>query len=256
MLIEFYKYQGTGNDFILINNFNRAYTPSKKNIEQWCDRKFGIGSDGLITLSPSEKADFKLVFYNPDGSESFCGNGSRCAVMFALDQGLVKKDKLTFEAFDGLHYAVVFDKNVSISMRDVSEVKIDSDSVFINTGSPHVVVEVNDLNRIDVINEGSKIRYDKKYNPVGTNVNFISRVEGGIAIRTYEKGVEGETLSCGTGVTAAALVFAFKHNCDDFIAVKTRGGDLKVEFKKQNSGFANIKLVGPAEFVYKGIVND
>jgi len=230
--------------------FNRT---DPKLIQKMCDRKFGIGADGLMVLEKSDKADFTLWFYNPDGSQSFCGNGSRCAVRFATDQGMVTKNEMTFEAFDGLHDARVEGNEISISMRNVNEIKRDKNGVFINTGSPHLVLEKNSLNDINVIDVGRKLRYDELYAPVGTNVNFFEVVPGGIKIRTYEKGVEDETLSCGTGVTACALVFAASYATEPRVMVETRGGKLEVSFEQHFSVFEKVRLKGPAEYVFKGV---
>lgn len=256
MSIEFFKYQGTGNDFILINNFSGLFDASNlQRIEKMCNRKFGIGADGLMLLEPSEKADFKLIFFNPDASLSFCGNGSRCAVRFATEHCGISKSQITFEAFDGIHTAAIQGDIVTISMRDVSEIKRDEYGTFINTGSPHVVVKSNNLEKLNILEAGSKIRYHEKYKPIGTNVNFVEPLQEGIAIRTYEKGVEDETLSCGTGVTASALVYAFDSNVSSPVLVKTRGGNLKVNFTRIDDKFTHVELVGPAEFVFKGVFN-
>lgn len=257
MLIEFYKYQGTGNDFILINNFGNEYSNlSTASIQKMCDRKFGIGADGLMVIEKSIVADFKLTFYNPDGSLSFCGNGSRCAVKLVRDIHLIHALEMSFEGFDGIHQAQIKSDTVSISMRDVVELKKDSNGIFINTGSPHVVLEKGNVDEVSILEEGSKIRYNKLYEPVGTNVNFIQGTSEGVKIRTYEKGVENETLSCGTGVTAAALVYASLHKTGSTVNVITKGGKLHVSFTQKNNVFTNVKLEGPAEFVFKGFYNE
>jgi len=256
MLIEFYKYQGTGNDFIIINNFNQEFKIiGTETIVKMCDRKFGIGADGLMVIEKSSAADFKLTFYNPDGSESFCGNGSRCAVKFTKDIHLIHKTEINFEAFDGMHKAIVNVDSVTITMRDVNEVEQDANGIFINTGSPHLVIEKNNVDEVKIIDEGSKLRYHKLYEPIGTNVNFIQATDTGIKIRTYEKGVEDETLSCGTGVTAAALVYASLYKTNNKVEVLTKGGKLEVSFEQHDNAFSNVKLKGPAEFVFKGIYN-
>lgn len=257
MLIEFYKYQGTGNDFIVINNISNAFgVLSTATIVKMCNRKFGIGSDGLMSIEKSDSADFKLIFYNPDGSQSFCGNGSRCAVKFVSEIHLIDKKEMSFEAFDGIHNAIVNTETISISMRDVNEIRIDEHGNFINTGSPHLVIEKIKVDEVNIMDEGSKLRYDKKYEPIGTNVNFIQAIDGGIKIRTYEKGVEDETLSCGTGVTAAALVYASLHKTNSMVNVMTKGGKLHVSFTQNNNSFTNIKLEGQAKFVFKGIYGE
>lgn len=253
MPIEFYKYQGTGNDFILINNFEPFFDKENKAlIAQMCDRKFGIGADGLMVIERSEKADFDLYFFNPDASVSFCGNGSRCAVQMVKDLGLSRKENISFSAFDGLHTAVQQQSNISISMRDVPEIKKDPNGFFVNTGAPHVVVLKEKVDATDVMSEGRRIRYDSGYAPVGTNVNFMEELADGIRIRTYEKGVEDETLSCGTGVTACALTYAHLHPMAGKVKVYTRGGQLEVSFEKREKGFVQVRLAGPASFVFKG----
>lgn len=256
MPIEFYKYQGTGNDFILINNFSGDFDQTDpKLIQRMCDRKFGIGSDGLMVLEKSNAADFKLTFFNPDASLSFCGNGSRCAVRFARDQQLVNSDKISFDAFDGIHHAIISGEQIAITMRDVEQIRQDENGYFVNTGAPHVVVTGKQLAGLEIIQEGRLIRYNKNYSPVGTNVNFIEEKPDGIRLRTYEKGVEDETLSCGTGVTAAALVYAFLHPQVKEVKVESRGGGLLVKFSRVQNGFNAVELIGPAQFVYKGEYN-
>jgi diaminopimelate epimerase len=257
MLIEFFKYQGTGNDFIVINNFTGEYKePSTNLIQKMCDRKFGIGADGLMLIEKSGLADFKLIFFNPDGSESFCGNGSRCAVKFVYEVHLIQKTEMSFEAFDGVHNAKIQTDSVSITMRDVSEVEQDPNGIFINTGSPHLVIVKDDVEAVKIMDEGSKFRYNKLYEPIGTNVNFLQVIDEGIKIRTYEKGVENETLSCGTGVTAAALVYASLYKTNSTVNVLTKGGKLNVSFVQDNNSFTQVKLEGPAEFVFKGFYNE
>lgn len=254
MSIEFFKYQGTGNDFILINGFQPGFNQGNPLlIQKMCDRKFGIGADGLMVVEKSDKADFTLWFYNPDGSQSFCGNGSRCAIRFVLDQKLFDKTELTFEAFDGLHNARVEGSDISISMRNVNEIKRDKNGVFINTGAPHLVLEKNSIADLDVVEIGKKLRYDPAYGPIGVNVNFFEAIPGGIKIRTYEKGVENETLSCGTGVTACALAFAASYTTVPVVKVETPGGNLEVSFEQHFSVFENVRLKGPAVFVFKGV---
>lgn len=254
MSIEFFKYQGTGNDFILVNNFDGRFDMHNAGrIQHMCNRHFGIGADGLMVLEPSNEADFKLTFFNPDASLSFCGNGSRCAVRFARDQKIVSGAQVSFTAFDGLHRAEVKDNDiVVVSMRDVSEIKPVANGVYLNTGAPHVVVNVPDLESLNILTEGPAIRYDAAYNPVGTNVNFMQEEGSAIKIRTYEKGVEDETLSCGTGVTASALAYAYAHPGQSQVTVHTRGGRLTVHYTQTGNSFTNVALSGPASFVFSG----
>ncbi len=258
MQIEFQKYQGTGNDFILINDFEGKFSKiNPELIQKICNRKFGVGADGLMLLQKSNHASFRLVFFNPDGSQSFCGNGSRCAVRFALENNLIENKQISFDAFDGVHFAEVNGNLVSISMRDVSEFRDENGGQFINTGSPHLVIEKQSLDSLDIVGDGRKLRYHSAYSPIGTNVNFMQVLNpnSAIKIRTYEKGVEDETLSCGTGVTACALVFARKNNVVNSVLVETVGGQLSVSFSFENGKFTNVKLKGPAKFVFKGSYN-
>ena len=252
----FWKYQGTGNDFIVMDNRSSEILLGASEIQSMCDRKFGVGADGVILIEKDNNTDFYMNFYNPDGSQSFCGNGSRCAVKFVLDQHIVLHEKITFQAIDGFHEARVTDK-IEIKMKDVRSVTRKSDNrYFVNTGSPHVI-ELCDQLPMDIVFLGSSIRYSDEYAPDGTNVNFlVSNSKGEIAIRTYERGVENETLSCGTGVTASALVYASMHEDMSEIQVQTKGGLLWVTCEKQNDGFSNVWLKGPAEFVFKGEWNE
>lgn len=210
--MQFYKYQGTGNDFIIIDNRDLKFNRSDNGlVAKLCHRRFGIGADGLMLLQNKTGYDFEMVYYNADGNQSsMCGNGGRCIVEFARTLGLVK-EKTLFYAIDGEHEAVVKPNFVTLKMKDVNDVETNSDFYFLNTGSPHYVAFVNDLTNYDVVHEGKKIRYNNRFKADGTNVNFIEKIGGGLFVRTYERGVEDETYSCGTGVTAAALVAAIKN---------------------------------------------
>ena len=256
MTIKFFKYQGTGNDFVILNNLSNEITDlSTEQINFLCDRKFGIGADGLMLLSKKEGYDFEMIYYNADGNESsMCGNGGRCLVKFAYDQG-IKKIEYHFLAIDGEHEADI-DNNgiVSLKMKDVDAVEEHKNHAVLNTGSPHYVKFSSNVQDIDVVEEGREIRNRKEYAEKGINVNFVEPIdEGRIFVRTYERGVENETLSCGTGVTAAALVSAHNQNGFNEVKVKTPGGNLSVEFDKiDDTHFENIWLCGPAEFVYSG----
>lgn len=258
MTINFQKYQGTGNDFILIDNRQGNVHLTNQQVKHLCDRKFGIGADGLMLLEDELSFDFKMVYYNSDGNpSSMCGNGGRCISAFAKDLGIIT-DKTRFLAVDGPHDAIVLeDNNVSLKMSDVKNIEIGSDFFFLNTGSPHYVKQTNNVETLDVFNEGRKIRNSDRFVEEGTNVNFIERFDDYLFVRTYERGVENETLSCGTGVTAAALVAATlgistsKNNC----IVKTPGGNLNVKFDKVlENTFYNIWLEGAAKFVFKGAI--
>lgn len=254
MNLSFYKYQGTGNDFVMIDNRNNVF--DKKNtalVSRLCDRRFGVGADGLILIENHENLDFTMVYYNSDGSQSFCGNGSRCAVAFAKQLGIIEKQAL-FLSTDGEHEAWInAEGKVSLKMHDVEQTEQGDDYFFINTGSPHYIVENENLKELEIITEAHKIRYNERFKEEGTNVNFISAKEGKLLIRTYERGVENETLSCGTGVTAAALSKAIKENLPyGKIDVGAVGGNLEVGFKKEGDKFIDIWLIGPAEYVFKG----
>lgn len=252
--IKFSKYQGTGNDFILIDDrFGGAPEDDPKAIKQLCDRHFGIGSDGLILIQPSDEADFHMEFFNPDGSKSFCGNGSRCAVKFAIQLGMASAEKCSFTAIDGFHLAETSDSEVKVKMRDVSEISPRGSDYFIYTGSPHHLIFADKLPQDDLKEIARPIRYSEMYSPAGVNVNYIAPFSGGIEMRTYERGVEDETLSCGTGVTAAAIGAAIKFNLHSPLNVNTKGGALKVHFIRTGNAFTNIWLQGPAVEVFRGI---
>ena len=207
MEIHFYKYQGAGNDFILVDNRNRFFPKSDIGlIHKLCDRRFGIGADGLILLESSEKYDFSMIYYNADGKEgSMCGNGGRCIVAFAKKLSIIG-DETTFEATDGLHYAKIENELINLQMADIENIEIHDTHIFLNTGSPHHVNFCNAVAPLNVAEIGAKIRYGAPYFEEGTNVNFVEQVSGNsFKVRTYERGVEGETLACGTGVTAVAI---------------------------------------------------
>lgn len=253
---QFYKYQGTGNDFIVFDGRNWEEIPSLDVVENLCERKFGVGSDGLIILKSHSEADFEMLFYNPDGSQSFCGNGSRCAVAFAKYLGVVK-ESAHFLAIDGEHDAIIHNNgNVSILMNDVQEIIKGDSFYFLDTGSPHHICYTNGIQDLNVVEEGRAIRYSDPYGEKGANVNFLEEVDAStIKIRTYERGVENETLSCGTGVTASALSLAVKNDLvEGEIDVMAMGGELKVSFKKEGDTYTDIWLTGPAKQVFKGEV--
>lgn len=260
MQIEFYKYQGTGNDFVIMDNRDGRYSGlTTEQVNFLCNRRFGIGADGLMLLNLQDGYDFAMRYYNADGREStMCGNGGRCLVKFAWDMGL-RRPQYHFIAVDGPHDAVVTEKGtVNLKMMDVSDVKPYEDAMVLQTGSPHYVKIVSDTDIIDVVTEGRGIRYNGDFAPQGgINVNFLQITgDGSIRVRTYERGVEDETYSCGTGVTAAALVAAHNENGFNHVAVSTKGGELSVEFDKLGeSRFENIWLCGPAEQVFKGTIS-
>lgn len=254
MKINFYKYQGTGNDFIIIDNRSTNIALNKEQIRKACDRHFGIGADGLMLMNTKPGYDFEMKYYNADGNEStMCGNGGRCMVSFANSMG-IHKDEYCFLAIDGMHKANIDEHGwINLKMNDVHNLAKDNGAFILNTGSPHYVKPVSDARDCDVVGEGKEIRYSKHYADEGINVNFVSNDERSIYVRTYERGVEDETLSCGTGVTAAALVFAHNDKGFNRIEVQTPGGHLAVEFDKiDDDNFEKIWLCGPAAFVFKG----
>jgi diaminopimelate epimerase len=259
--LNFYKYHGTGNDFILVDNRDDLFNPGKKLITGLCDRRFGIGADGLITLNQVIGFDFGMKYYNSDGHEStMCGNGGRCLVAFADFLSLTHK-KSRFRAADGEHTGLIISQDgdvsyVKLSMNDVAGYRRLDGDFILNTGSPHYIRFVHDINNIDVVKEGRAVRYHDDFQPEGINVNFVEDKGDQIFVRTYERGVEDETLSCGTGVTASALAFAASNNLQDgTIPVMTRGGSLSLHFRKKDRGFCDIWLEGPAVQVYQGSID-
>jgi diaminopimelate epimerase len=263
MQIQFYKYQGAGNDFVMIDNRTLFFPKENtKLVAHLCERRFGIGGDGLILLENDTIAsnlatptDFKMVYYNSDGNtSSMCGNGGRCLVAFA-ERLKVIKNKTTFIATDGLHHATIAEDGlVSLQMIDVLEVKKEADYTFLNTGSPHHVQIVEDLEHYNVKENGAKIRYGDLYGKVGSNINFVKKInENTFALRTYERGVEDETLACGTGATAVAIaMYATGLTKEKTLNINVEGGKLKVSFEENNGKFTNVFLIGPAEFVFEG----
>jgi diaminopimelate epimerase len=257
---HFYKYQATGNDFVLIDNRSAGYTFSIDQIKHICDRRFGIGADGLMLIEKHPSLDFNLVYYNSDGSQSLCGNGSRAAVRMASVLGMVN-GKAEFNAYDGPHSAQLLPSEiVRLKMADVNKTENRGENYFINTGSPHHIHFIKNVQQYPVVEEGRKIRYSDDYKPGGTNVNFVELLpDNTIFVRTYERGVEDETLSCGTGIVAAALAASFKGYSSP-VKVKALGGELSVEFKssqssteaRQEGTFQDIYLIGPAKLVFEG----
>ena len=251
--IHFYKYQATGNDFVIIDNRETKFTFSNEQIAKICHPKFGVGADGLMLIENHPTLNFHLEYFNSDGTQSLCGNGCRAAVQFASQLGLVN-GKASFAAFDGAHAAEILPSgNIRLKMTDVNEIKMIGNDYFIYTGSPHYIRFVSDVQNYPVVDEGKKIRYDEQFKPGGTNVNFVELLQDNtIFVRTYERGVENETLSCGTGITAAALAAAL-NGYSSPVKINSLGGNLSVEFKSGQSGtFQEIYLVGPAKMVFKG----
>jgi diaminopimelate epimerase len=254
MILDFSKYQGTGNDFILLDNRNLKYSAlTTEQIAFLCDRRFGIGADGLMFLQNKKDYDFEMIYHNADGAlGSMCGNGGRCIVMFAHHLGIIKNHTM-FLASDGPHEAHLNDSMIELKMKDVFSVLREDHFTQIDTGSPHYIQTVTALSSFDTEGEGRRIRYSATYAKEGINVNFIESAGDGIAVRTYERGVEAETLSCGTGATAAALSVASPEQGSQSVNVQTMGGKLIIKFDRVGENqFENIWLCGPASFVFNG----
>jgi diaminopimelate epimerase len=256
--ISFYKYQGTGNDFILVDNRLLGWKPSQQQVEFLCDRHFGIGADGLMLLNMAGGFDFGMTYFNSDGKEStMCGNGGRCITAFAESVGLIES-KAYFLAADGEHEALILAKNgrdcqIRLKMKDTAIGKEYQDGIFIDTGSPHFVIQVDTVMDLDVFNAGRDLRLDGRFSCEGTNVDFVEKTSTGLFVRTYERGVENETLSCGTGVTAAALAMSWVAQSNTGkTEISTPGGNLTVFFRRDASAFTEVWLEGPAKFVFTG----
>lgn len=253
MNIDFTKYQGTGNDFIMIDGRERTVRFSVDELQKICHRRYGIGADGVIVLLNHSEHDFEMDYYNADGSKSFCGNGSRCAQAFARDLKIIE-DQSTFLAIDGVHQGKRIEELYATKMNDVSEVEEIGEDYFIHTGSPHYIKYVEDVDKVDVKKEGQSIRYAEPYTKEGVNVNFVSVHGSLIKVRTYERGVEDETYSCGTGVTAVAISYLYKNNIDmEEVPIKVKGGDIRIQLKREDvKSFSGIWLIGPAEAAFEG----
>ena len=254
MLLHFYKYQGTGNDFVIVDNREGTIQLTKEQVALLCNRHFGIGADGLMLLNKNPNYDFEMVYYNADGAlGSMCGNGGRCLTRFAFDQG-IKPTTYTFIASDGEHEAVI-DNNgwVHLKMIDIHTVSYENEATVLNTGSPHYVKQVSNIDSFDVFENGKSIRYNDVYNENGINVNFVEWKNNELFVRTYERGVENETFSCGTGVTAAAIAMSSDNIGEQETKIKTLGGHLLIKFNKIDpQHFNHVWLCGPATFIYEG----
>lgn len=259
MAISFYKYQGTGNDFVLVDNRSLIVDRNQESLfAAWCDRRFGVGADGVILLQNHPDYDFEMVYINADGREgSMCGNGGRCVVQFAYDLGVIGTST-RFLAVDGEHTAVLQDGLVHLAMQPASLPQhAPEGGFFLNTGSPHHLAWVDRLLEFEVDTVGKELRWHPHYAPAGTNVNFLERLSNrALRVRTYERGVEAETYSCGTGVTAAALLLAFEEGWQEAfeVEISTSGGQLKVQANRTANGFDHIFLIGPAKQVFKGSI--
>jgi len=258
--VRFHKYQGTGNDFILLDNRQGSLSLSSEKITTLCDRRFGIGADGLILIETAPGYDFGMKYFNADGNEStMCGNGGRCITAFAdfLSGG---KPEYNFKAIDGPHKGIITERSgqtfiIKLQMGNVNQIRPWGTDLMLNTGSPHLVRFVKSLKDLNVFSEGRLLRNHADFIPGGLNVNFVEETEKGIFVRTYERGVEDETLSCGTGVTASALAFASGKIIENgTVHIETRGGNLKVHYRKTANGFSDIWLEGPAEQVFEGVI--
>ena len=255
MILNFSKYQGTGNNFVMVDNRTKIFPNGNTDIISYlCDRNFGIGADGVILIENDTESDFRMIYYNPDGTETMCGNGGRCAVAFARDLGMIE-NQTTFNAFDGLHFASIDGKDISLQMIDVHSVQNHTNYSFLNTGTPHHVELVDDLTEYPVFLRGKELRYNL-YGEKGSNINFVEQKNSDtFRVRTYEKGVEDETLACGTGVTAVAI--AMHHSgktMANTIKLPVEGGTLKVSFDFTDGTYSNVFLIGPARFIFKGSI--
>ena len=257
MKIAFSKYHGAGNDFIIIDNREGLFDVNVSLIRNLCHRQFGIGADGLMLLENEPQADFRMRYFNSDGNEStMCGNGGRCITMFAHSLGLIK-DQACFIGIDGEHLAAINPDGIAkLKMKDVNRVDFDEEYYFLDTGSPHCVYFVENVDRVDVENRGKFLRNSFNIERGGVNVNFVQLTANGLKVRTFERGVEGETLACGTGSTAAAIAANIAFDTDNQpVVIEARGGELKVFFEKFNNNyFINIWLEGPAVHVFDGSI--
>ena len=258
MILQFSKYEGTGNDFIMIDDRKLQFPANEELISKLCDRHFGIGADGILLVQHSEGYDFGMNYFNSDGSHAtFCGNGGRCITAFAHQLGICE-NTCRFMAADGIHHAKIIENNglvkiVELEMQNPVIYSSDKNSCYLNTGTYHVVKFVDNPDEIDIIESGREIRYDARFEPHGTNVNFSKILKKELYVRTYEKGVENETLSCGTGVTASAIAASLKYGGNSFY-VNTAGGRLLVSFDRTDDIFKNVKLTGPAKLVFEGTI--
>ena len=258
MKINFSKYNGAGNDFILIDDRKNFIVDNKSLIRYLCDRHFGVGADGLIILKESNNYDFEILHYTSDGNlGSLCGNGSRCAILFAYRNNIINKHSV-FEAFDGIHKAeIINDELITMQMKLNSKIIENEYGIWVDTGSPHLVVETSNTDELDVKNAGRTIRYNDYYRKEGVNVNFVERVSDEVfKIRTYERGVEDETRACGTGSTASAICMNYIGKTrSNKIKMKCLGGDLEVKFLKRSKTYSEISITGPAKLVFEGTID-
>jgi diaminopimelate epimerase len=260
MSLTFSKYQGTGNDFILIDNRVSSFSLNREQIAGLCHRRFGVGADGLILLNAHPDYDFQMINYNSDGGEcSMCGNGGRSLVQFAFDLG-IKKEHYRFLAVDGEHQANLKEGRVELKMQNVTQIKKTELGIALNTGSPHLVIFKTDVENLDVRKEGEILRHADLFKPDGINVNFIEVRENSVLLRTFERGVEDETLSCGTGAIASAIVSKLsdtKNGQSHELITESPGGRLTIRFKRvAENQFDDIWLIGEAKKVFTGLVEN
>ena len=260
-MIVFHKYQGTGNDFVIIDDRDETFDFENESlINKICDRKLGVGADGLILLRNSKSSDFKMIYYNADGKEStMCGNGGRCIAHFAREKGIISTNA-EFDAIDGVHLISLVPGSdiVSLAMSNVNNIESIEMDGFLNTGSPHYVRIVDDLSSVKIISDAHEIRFSPRFKSEGVNINFVELIDDGIYVRTYERGVEDETLSCGTGMVAAALITFLTGEMQDLseCVIKTKGGKTMVSFNHiGGDNFEDIKLIGPAKLVFSGVID-
>ena len=256
MKLEFHKYSGTGNDFIIIDDRSNKFDKyNSAFISSLCNRRSGIGSDGLILLQKHSEFDFNMIYFNADGREgSMCGNGGRCMIDFAHYLGLIDDDCI-FNACDGIHQGVWSPDSISLKMSNVDCIEIIDHHYFLDTGSPHYVQFVDNLDNYDVLNQGREIRYSDRFKSKGVNVNFVEVNNDNLFVRTYERGVETETYSCGTGVTAAAIVFHKSKKDVKMLKIKTLGGFLEVVFDVKDDVYTDIWLKGSVQKIYTGVIS-
>ncbi|MFO8086402.1 MAG: diaminopimelate epimerase [Bacteroidales bacterium] len=258
--MQFWKFHGTGNDFIMINNLNQEYILSQTQIQELCHRHTGIGADGLIELLPDDTFFLRMRYYNSDGHEgTMCGNGGRAFAAFADMHKVAPANNFVFSAIDGQHKALVLSRTantwmISVKLNDVKQ----ASTSFNDTGSPHHIEFVENINNVNILQQGKAIRHHKQYEPIGgVNVNFLEETKQGLHVRTYERGVEAETLSCGTGATASAVAFAVKNDLDSGpVNIDSKGGRLTVDFKRSKNNFYNIWLTAEVTLVFKGETYD
>ena len=258
MKLNFCKYTGAGNDFIIVDDRKKKFINDSSLIKRLCNRNFGVGADGLILIRDTDNAEFEILHYTPDGYPgSLCGNGTRCGISFAFKNNIIDK-KTIFKAYDGIHSADILKDNlIKMKMNLNSEILDNKYGTWLDTGSPHLVIEMDNTDTLNVKKEGSLIRYNNYFKDEGVNVNFVEKVTDEIfKIRTYERGVENETLACGTGSTASAICMNYLGRTNrNIITMKSKGGDLKVEFNSKNKNFSDINIIGPAELVFEGSIN-